>query len=59
MEACVDTLSSELQETLARSKAQIESGETVRLEPFFVRLRESIPRMKTRRHERDTLAGAP
>jgi hypothetical protein len=37
------------QETLVRSKAQAERGESVPLEPFMDRLRASIDHMKTAR----------
>ncbi len=36
-------------EALARSKAQIEAGQTVPLEPFLDRLRASIARMKAKK----------
>jgi hypothetical protein len=36
-------------DSLERSKAQIEAGETVPLEPFLDELRDSIARMKKRR----------
>jgi hypothetical protein len=38
-------------ESLARSRAQIEAGEIVPMEPFIARLRASIARMEARRRE--------
>jgi hypothetical protein len=39
-------------ESLARSKAQIEAGQTVQMEPVLGRLRSSIARMEARRAEK-------
>jgi hypothetical protein len=39
--------------SLARGKAEIETGKTVPLEPFLDRLRASIARMKTRQNRPD------
>jgi hypothetical protein len=44
-------ISSAWLESLARSKAQIEAGQTVPLEPVLERLRASIARMDARRDE--------
>jgi hypothetical protein len=38
-------------ESLMRSKAQIEAGEIVPMEPFIARLRASISRMEARRRK--------
>ena len=39
-------------ESLARSRAQIEAGETVPIEPVLERLRASLARMEDRRAKR-------
>jgi hypothetical protein len=39
-------------DSLERSKAEIEAGKTVPLEPFLDELRDSIARMKKRREEK-------
>jgi hypothetical protein len=43
------TASPRMLESFMRSKAQIEAGQTVPLEPFMVRLRASIARMEAKR----------
>jgi hypothetical protein len=45
-------------DSFARAKAEIEAGKTVPLEPFLVRLRASIARMRTRPHGPDPAEGA-
>jgi hypothetical protein len=45
-------------DSLERSKAQIEAGKTVPLEPFMDELRDSIARMKKRREPKPGSAQA-
>jgi hypothetical protein len=42
-------------ESLAKSKAEVEAGDTVPLEPVLDRARASIARMKARRAEARTV----
>jgi hypothetical protein len=52
MDATKDPLPPGTLESLARSKAQIEAGQTVPMESFLSRLRASIARMEARQAER-------
>jgi hypothetical protein len=55
MEMITDKPPADWLEPLARSKAEIEAGKTVPLEPFLDRLRASIARMKARPQEPGTV----